>query len=90
MRKGIVAAFQQLINAILGMAPGPETPIEPRNDVCPYQGLQVFSEEDKEFFFRRDAEIQRLVERLKGDRFLTVIGPSGSASKESSAVSVLT
>lgn len=57
----LVAAFQQLINAILGMAPGPETPIEPRNDVCPHQGLQVFSEEDKEFFFGRDAETQRLV-----------------------------
>jgi WD40 repeat protein len=46
--------------------------------VCPYRGLQVFEEEHAEFFFGRDADVQRLVELLKMERFLGVLGPSGS------------
>ena len=50
LRKGIEDArsFQSLINAIKGMPLGPETPIEPRDDVCPYRGLQTFDEEHAE------------------------------------------
>lgn len=70
--------FQQLINAIKGLAPGPEMPIEPRNEVCPYRGLQAFDEEHAEFFFGRDGDIQRLVEKLKTTRLLAVLGASGS------------
>jgi hypothetical protein len=40
--------------------------------------LRVFGEEDARFFFGRDAEIQRLLEKLKTTRFLAVLGPSGS------------
>jgi WD40 repeat protein len=80
MRKGVAdpRAFQALINAIRGVAPGPEKPIAARDDVCPYQGLRAFDEEHSEFFFGRDADIQRLVEKLKTTRFLAVLGPSGS------------
>jgi WD40 repeat protein/energy-coupling factor transporter ATP-binding protein EcfA2 len=80
MRRGIedARAFQSLIHAIKGLPLGPERPIEPRNDICPYRGLQTFDEEHAEFFFGRDADIQRLLEKLKTTRFLTVIGPSGS------------
>ena len=60
------------------MAPGPETPIEARADICPYRGLQTFNEEDVEFFFGRNGDIQRLVEKLKATRFFAVLGPSGS------------
>ncbi len=45
---------------------------------CPYRGLEVFEEEHAEFFFGRDADVQRLVEKLKGTRFLAVLGASGS------------
>jgi energy-coupling factor transporter ATP-binding protein EcfA2 len=38
----------------------------------------VFGEEDAQFFFGRDREIQRLLEKLKSNRFLAVLGPSGS------------
>ena len=49
------------------------------SDICPYMGLSSFKEEDAEFFFGRKQELDRLVERLKGDpRFLAVFGPSGS------------
>ncbi|HEX8921513.1 MAG TPA: TIR domain-containing protein [Pyrinomonadaceae bacterium] len=80
LRRGIEdpRAFQSLINAIKGLPLGPERPIEPRNDICPYRGLQTFDEEHAEFFFGREADIQRLIEKLKTTRFLTVIGPSGS------------
>lgn len=80
MRKGVAdpRAFQTLINAVKGVASGPEMPIAARDDVCPYRGLRAFDEEHSEFFFGRDADIQRLVEKLKTTRFLAVLGPSGS------------
>jgi WD40 repeat protein len=73
-------AFQRLIHAIKGIAPGAEAAafVEARDDVCPYQGLIPFDEEHAEFFFGRDAELQRLIEKLKSTRFLAVLGPSGS------------
>jgi WD40 repeat protein len=80
LREGIEAArsFQSLINAIKGLPLGPEAHIERREDVCPYRGLQTFDEEHAEFFFGRDGDIQRLVEKLKAIRFLAVVGASGS------------
>ncbi len=80
LRKGIedARAFQSLINAIKGVPSDSERSPEPRNDICPYRGLQTFDEEHAEFFFGRDGDIQRLVEKLKGTRFLAVLGPSGS------------
>jgi WD40 repeat protein len=80
LRKGIEDArsFQSLINGIKGLPLGPERAIEPRNDICPYRGLQPFDEDHAEFFFGRDGDIQRLIEKLKVTRFLAVIGSSGS------------
>ncbi|HKR00796.1 MAG TPA: TIR domain-containing protein, partial [Pyrinomonadaceae bacterium] len=80
LRRGIEDArsFQSLINAVKGLPLGPEREIEPRDDVCPYRGLQTFDEEHAEFFFGRDADVQRLIEKLKTTHFLAVAGPSGS------------
>jgi WD40 repeat protein len=80
LRKGVEDArsFQSLINAIKGLPLGPERPIEPRDDVCPYRGLQTFDEEHAELFFGREGDIQRLIEKLKTTRFLAVLGASGS------------
>jgi WD40 repeat protein len=80
MRKGVEDArsFQSLVNAIKGLPLGPERPIEPRDDVCPYRGLQAFDEEHAELFFGREGDIQRLIEKLKTTRFLAVLGASGS------------
>lgn len=48
----------------------------------PYKGLQAFQEADSEKFFGRDALIQQLLTRMiepdELNRFLAVIGPSGS------------
>jgi WD40 repeat protein len=71
-------AFQGLVSAVNGVPLGPEVPIEPDAELCPYRGLEVFEEEHAEFFFGRDADVQRLFEKLKATRFLAVLGASGS------------
>jgi hypothetical protein len=51
----------------------PPTPGEP-----PYKGLEYFGEADAELFYGREDLVARLVERLGEDRFLAVVGASGS------------
>jgi WD40 repeat protein len=52
--------------------------------VNPYKGLHAFQEADAEHFFGREALVQQLVARLarpangQDNRFLAVVGPSGS------------
>lgn len=70
------AAFHALVSGIKGVAPGTGEVAGP--SVCPFRGLQVFEEENAEFFFGREALAQHLVEALREDRFLAVSGPSGS------------
>ncbi|MEA2475782.1 MAG: hypothetical protein QOE06_3697 [Thermoleophilaceae bacterium] len=70
-------ALQDLINAIKGVPFGPEVPVARRDDVAPYRGLRSFGEQDARFFFGRDGEVQRLLEKLKRSRFVAVLGPSG-------------
>jgi ABC-type glutathione transport system ATPase component len=53
--------------------------------VNPYKGLRPFREADTADFFGRQALIDQLVARLEKNRFLAVVGPSGSG--KSSAVS---
>ena len=46
---------------------------------CPYQGLSTFDEERYEFFFGREALVNKMVQRLRsGQRLLVVVGASGS------------
>lgn len=72
-------AFHLLRCAIKGIAPGPKlAPPPSASDVCPYRGLQTFHEEHADFFFGRESDTQRLVEKLKRTRFLAVLGASGS------------
>jgi WD40 repeat protein/class 3 adenylate cyclase len=44
----------------------------------PYKGLQCFGEADAEWFFGRDETTARLAEDVRGQRFLAVVGASGS------------
>jgi CHASE2 domain-containing sensor protein/energy-coupling factor transporter ATP-binding protein EcfA2 len=49
------------------------------DDRCPFPGLASFAEiQYHEFFFGRDELIQELQTELKNDKFLAVLGPSGS------------
>ena len=60
-----------------------EAPEVPEAELTnPYKGLRAFQEADADDFFGRDALIGQLLARLvepgEGDRFLAVVGPSGS------------
>ena len=74
------AAFDRLVNGIRGLAPAEdEEEADDRAEiVCPFRGLEVFDEEHAQYFFGREALTQYLVEQLRDDRFLAVLGPSGS------------
>jgi WD40 repeat protein/serine/threonine protein kinase len=56
-----------------------DDPLELKN---PYKGLRPFYEPDARDFFGRDVLIEKLIDRLKAkkgeDRFLALVGPSGS------------
>ncbi|MFA5924524.1 MAG: TIR domain-containing protein [Methylococcaceae bacterium] len=70
-------AFQRLVAGIKGEvveSPGYELPDEP----APYRGLEPFNAEQKDYFFGRDEDILELVDRLTCQRFIAVIGASGS------------
>lgn len=44
----------------------------------PYPGLRPFDGEYTPYFFGRDRQISELIERLRGNRFVAVVGLSGS------------
>jgi WD40 repeat protein len=45
---------------------------------CPYPGMAPFLEDQQDRFFGRETEQDELLQRLRLERFLAVIGPSGS------------
>jgi hypothetical protein len=45
--------------------------------LCPYQGLNAFTPETKQFFFGRGGEVVELLRKLEDCNFVPVIGPSG-------------
>lgn len=57
-----------------------QTPQRKHIEGEPYPGLRAFRPEESDRFFGRDVEIEDLIERLlaRNDRFIAVIGPSGS------------
>jgi WD40 repeat protein/transcriptional regulator with XRE-family HTH domain len=80
MREGFARpyALEHLVSAIRGVRPDPQLPPGLGDAICPYRGLHPFEQDHAEFFFGRDADVQRLVEHLKRSRFLAVVAPSGS------------
>jgi energy-coupling factor transporter ATP-binding protein EcfA2 len=54
------------------------TAVPPYDARQPFRGLSPFRAEDREFFFGRDAVIDTLLRKFSDDRFLPVLGPSGS------------
>ncbi len=47
-------------------------------ELCPYMGLRAFTERDAPYFYGRTDLTQELVERLRRQSFLCVVGASGS------------
>src|SRR5262245_5215908 len=60
---------------LAGPARHGEAPAAARN---PYKGLRAFGEADARDFFGREAMSRELVERVGDERFVAVVGPSGS------------
>jgi energy-coupling factor transporter ATP-binding protein EcfA2 len=78
-------ALHRLVCGIKGIPPGRRLGATVLEGECPYPGLKTFQPEDAPLFFGRTAKIQELVERLrnnsgalKEERFLALIGASGS------------
>lgn len=69
--------LNRLIAGIEGKAPGPSFE-QAETGFNPYQGLYFFRKEHAHLFYGRSSFVQRLIENLKQNRFLAVIGPSGS------------
>lgn len=46
--------------------------------ICPYRGLNSFREEDSAFFAGRKVIVDRLVKSVLREKFIAVVGPSGS------------
>jgi WD40 repeat protein len=70
------AAFSRLVAGIQGHAPAGDAfslPDEP----APYRGLLAFDEAHSEYFFGREPDIARTLEKLARERFVAVVGPSG-------------
>jgi WD40 repeat protein/ABC-type Fe3+/spermidine/putrescine transport system ATPase subunit len=53
-------------------------PLPTVSEVCPYQGLEAFTPETRQFFYGREAVVARLRQMLAQVNFVPVIGPSGS------------
>lgn len=78
-------ALDRLIAGIRGIEPGPGYGQSKYRGKCPYRGLEFFDVQHAHFFFGREAIIDSLLNELrllsvpKGEnRFLAIIGPSGS------------
>jgi WD40 repeat protein len=56
----------------------PDYSLPPADVPCPYKGLVPFEPGDADIFFGREQLVEDLVGRLDEDRFLAVVGPSGS------------
>jgi energy-coupling factor transporter ATP-binding protein EcfA2 len=48
------------------------------DEICPYQGLETFTPETKQFFYGRQSTVALLQQKLGEFNFVPVIGPSGS------------
>ncbi len=49
-----------------------------RTVACPYPGMVPFGAADARYFYGRNEEVARMVQLLRHQRFMMVIGPSGS------------
>lgn len=68
---------QPTVEAILAEFDPEQAPELPESD-CPYLGLAAFSEDHAEYFHGRERIVGQLVDHLRKNRFLAVVGPSGS------------
>ncbi|MBN2340680.1 MAG: SUMF1/EgtB/PvdO family nonheme iron enzyme [Deltaproteobacteria bacterium] len=61
--------------ALAQLTPEMRTEVSPEGN--PYRGLHPFEQEHKNLFFGRDSEIRLILERLKSEPLVVVVGDSG-------------
>ena len=66
-----VRVYRVVLQEAIAGEPGPRIP-------CPYPGMVPFQPEDASRFHGREGEIAQMVGLLRHQRFMMVIGPSGS------------
>ncbi len=52
--------------------------VEGAEDLHPYPGLASFTEQDAEYFFGREAEVEQMWRKLDRPHLLALVGPSGA------------
>jgi hypothetical protein len=52
--------------------------VEGAEDLTPYPGLASFTEDDAEYFFGREAEVEAMWAKLERPHLMALIGPSGA------------
>lgn len=72
----MATAFRQSLSNTIDLSEGWKIDIE--HLVNPFKGLRAFQEADAGDFFGRSQLIKRLLSALENQRFIAVIGPSGS------------
>jgi WD40 repeat protein/DNA-binding SARP family transcriptional activator len=68
------ALYRQILDGSFLRQPAVLIPVPP----CPYRGLFAFREQDAAFFFGREDFTRQLVETVRLQPLVTLIGPSGS------------
>jgi hypothetical protein len=63
------------LRGVLGSDHHPSVDVSPP---CPYPGIVPFSQEYADYFYGRAEEVDRTLLRLRHQRFVLIIGPSGS------------
>ena len=58
-------------------------------DACPYAGLAAFQESDADRFFGRDGEIAALVNRIRDQPLIGIVGASGSGKSSIARAGVI-
>jgi TIR domain len=72
--------LETLARAARRLPPGDEAVLapDPRGQICPYRGLLPFREEDAAFFIGREAFTATLIDKVRTNSLVAVVGASGS------------
>jgi uncharacterized protein YjbI with pentapeptide repeats/energy-coupling factor transporter ATP-binding protein EcfA2 len=55
-----------------------ETTTDATAEICPYKGLQYFNTDDADYFYGREELTDTLLNKIRQDNFLAILGASGS------------
>jgi Novel STAND NTPase 1/TIR domain len=82
LRRGIEedSNVEILVRAARGLPPGDKAVLapDPRGAICPYRGLLPFREEDAAFFVGGEAFTTTLLDKVRSNSLVAVVGASGS------------